>query len=89
MDVQQAQQWDSRGNFFATAAEAMSRILVEKAREKRSHKHRGDRVRLELSHVDLVATAQADWLLNLNEALQRLEQDHPSLHRNLCCLCQV
>ncbi len=77
VDVEKAQQWDSRGHFFAAAAEAMRRILVEKAREKLSQKRGGDRARLELSHVDLVGSDQDDWLLDLDEALQRLEQDHP------------
>ena len=77
VDVEKAQQWDSRGHFFAAAAEAMRRILVEKAREKLSQKRGGDRARLELSHVDLVASDREDWLLDLDEALQRLEQDHP------------
>jgi RNA polymerase sigma factor (TIGR02999 family) len=76
VDVQQAQQWDSRGHFFAAAAEAMRRILVENARQKRSTKRGGDRARLELSHVDVVASDREDWLLDLDEALHRLEQDN-------------
>src|ERR687891_2559886 len=42
VDVEQAQRWDSRGHFFAAAAEAMRRILVEQARRKRSRKRGGD-----------------------------------------------
>ncbi len=60
VDVEKAQQWDSRGHFFAAAAEAIRRILVEKVREKLSQKRGGDRVRLELSHVDLVTRDQED-----------------------------
>src|SRR5437762_2798589 len=45
VDVAQVQRWDSRGHFFAAAAEAMRRILVESARRKRSGKHGGDRDR--------------------------------------------
>jgi RNA polymerase sigma factor (TIGR02999 family) len=77
VDFERTQQWDSRGHFFAAAAEAMRRILVEKARGKLSQKRGGNRVRLELSHVELVAGDQEDWLLELDEALQQLEQVHP------------
>ena len=77
VDVEKTQQWDSRGHFFAAAAEAMRRILVEKAREMLSQKRGGDRARLALSHVDLVGGDHDDWLLDLDEALQQLEQDHP------------
>ena len=77
VDSERTQQWDSRGHFFAAAAEAMRRILVEKARGKLSQKRGGNRVRLELSHGELVAGDQEDWLLELDEALQQLEQDHP------------
>src|SRR5438046_2396323 len=48
VDVDQAQHWDSRGHFFAAAAEAMRRILVDNARRKQSQKRGGDRVRLDL-----------------------------------------
>lgn len=43
VDVGKAQHWDSRGHFFAAAAEAMRRILVERARQKQRHKHGGGR----------------------------------------------
>lgn len=77
VDVDKAQQWDSRGHFFAAAAEAMRRILVERAREKVSQKRGGGRARLTLSHIDVAASDQDNWLLDMDEALQRLEQDHP------------
>src|SRR5438445_5068324 len=48
VDVKQAQQWNSRGHFFAAAAEAMRRILVDQARRKQAEKHGGGRVRLDL-----------------------------------------
>src|ERR1700675_2664527 len=48
VDAEKAQQWDSRGHFFAAAAEAMRRILVDNARRKRRPKHGGDRKRIEL-----------------------------------------
>jgi RNA polymerase sigma factor (TIGR02999 family) len=77
MDVEKTQAWDSRGHFFAAAAEAMRRILVEKAREKQSQKRGGDRARLEIENVDLVTGDRDDWLLDLDEALHRLEEMHP------------
>src|SRR6516162_4082156 len=49
VDVEQAQHWDSRGHFFAAAAEAMRRILVDNARRKRAIKHGGQRPRLDIA----------------------------------------
>ncbi|MFI5461046.1 MAG: ECF-type sigma factor [Isosphaerales bacterium] len=73
VDVEKAQHWNSRGHFFGAAAEAMRRILVERARHKRSLKAGGDRHRQDLSDVDL-ATVEPDIdLLALNEALEKLE----------------
>lgn len=69
-----AQCWDSRGHFFAAAAEAMRRILVETARRKRSQKHGGGRQRLDIDQAPLVAPEPADALLDLDEALDRLQQ---------------
>ncbi|MHB9065997.1 MAG: ECF-type sigma factor [Pirellulaceae bacterium] len=77
VDVEKAQHWDSRGHFFAAAAEAMRRILVEKARQRSSQRRGGDRARLALPDVDLGAIDRDDWLLDVDEALQRLAQDHP------------
>src|SRR5947208_17059798 len=71
-DTEKVQQWNSRGHFFAAAAEAMRRILVERARHKRSLKAGGDRHRLELADVDPgVAAPDAD-LLALDEVLEKL-----------------
>ena len=53
------------------------RILVEKAREKLSQKRGSDRARQDLSDVDVVARDRDDWLLDLDQALQQLERDHP------------
>src|SRR5512136_2658726 len=49
VDVDRAQHWDSRGHFFAAAAEAMRRILIDQARRKRRPKHGGDRKRVDLN----------------------------------------
>ena len=68
------QHWDSRGHFFVAAAEAMRRILVERARQRKSLKRGGERKRVEL-HADLaVADERPDELLALNDALAELEK---------------
>src|SRR5262249_40335041 len=66
--------WDSRGHFFAAAAEAMRRILVENARRRRRRKREGERVRVDLSAVNPVAPALDDDLRDLNDALPRLAE---------------
>ena len=77
VDVEKAQQWDSRGHFFAAAAEAMRRILVERARKKKRLKRGGDRVRADLLEHDLTMDAAADEVLAVNDALKRLGQEDP------------
>ena len=69
--------WSSRGHFFAAAAEAMRRILIESARRRRSLKAGGDRHRLDLTEVDVPAPGQAIDLIALDEALRKLEQQEP------------
>jgi RNA polymerase sigma factor (TIGR02999 family) len=64
--------WDGRGHFFAAAAEAMRRIIVENARRKNRHKHGGGRQRIELAQEHLVVLPTPDKLLALDEALTRL-----------------
>jgi RNA polymerase sigma factor (TIGR02999 family) len=64
--------WNSRGHFFAAAAEAMRRILVENARHKHRLRHGGGRQRLDLDAVDPTVQAADDRLLALGEALERL-----------------
>src|SRR5262245_17676832 len=59
VDVAQAQHWNSRGRFFAAAAEAVRRILVENARRKQGGKHGGDRRRLDLDEACLVEAQPA------------------------------
>jgi RNA polymerase sigma factor (TIGR02999 family) len=77
VDVEQQQRWDSRGHFFAAAAEAMRRILVENARRKLSLKGGGEYERLELQDGDVACEAPGDDLIALDEALGRLEQVSP------------
>src|SRR3954470_19539179 len=72
VDVGKAQQWNSRGHFFAAAAEAMRRILIETARRKQSPKHGGALARHDLGAVDLAAPGSSDEVLALDEAMQKL-----------------
>jgi RNA polymerase sigma factor (TIGR02999 family) len=70
--------WDNRGHFFAAAAEAMRRILVENARRKQAVKHGGGRRRLDLDGVDpALEESSGDDLLALDEALRQLEAKDP------------
>jgi RNA polymerase sigma factor (TIGR02999 family) len=75
------QRWDSRGHFFAAAAEAMRRILIDRAREKRSQKRGGGRKRLNVDAIDLVAQATPDQLLALDEALAKLAREDAAAAR--------
>jgi RNA polymerase sigma factor (TIGR02999 family) len=72
-----AQKWDSRGHFFAAAAEAMRRILIDNARRKRTEKHGGQRERLDLDAVDIAADAPSEDLLALDEALTKFAAEDP------------
>ncbi|WP_165250376.1 ECF-type sigma factor [Paludisphaera soli] len=69
--------WDSRGHFFAAAAEAMRRILVDNARRKRTTKHGGGHRRRDLDEVEIAAGEPTDDLLALDEALARLAAEDP------------
>jgi RNA polymerase sigma factor (TIGR02999 family) len=75
---EQPQDWNGRGHFFAAAAEAMRRILVEAARRKRRLKHGGGLVRLELDDVLPAAPELNEDLLALDEALTRLAVNDPT-----------
>jgi RNA polymerase sigma factor (TIGR02999 family) len=78
VDAQGAGEWDGRGHFFAAAAEAMRRILVDGARRKRSLKGGGVRRREALDHVELaIEPPPVIDLLALDEALARLERTEP------------
>jgi RNA polymerase sigma factor (TIGR02999 family) len=74
VDVANAQHWNSRGHFFAAAAEAMRRILVENARRKGSIKRGGGRRPEELPESELLAPKPSDDLLALDEALTQLAE---------------
>jgi RNA polymerase sigma factor (TIGR02999 family) len=69
--------WENRGHFFAAAAEAMRRILVDAARRKRTHKHGGHRRRVELRDAPARSNVMDEQLLALDEALTRLAAEDP------------
>jgi RNA polymerase sigma factor (TIGR02999 family) len=77
VDVDRAQHFNSRGHFFAAAAEAMRRILIEAARRKQSHKRGGDLARQGLDGVDLAAPEGLEDALALDAALQKLARHDP------------
>jgi RNA polymerase sigma factor (TIGR02999 family) len=74
VDVQRAEQWDSRRHFFAAAAEAMRRILVESARRRQSQK-RGGHLRREAVKLDRLTEMSNEQLLDVSAALEQLEQE--------------
>jgi RNA polymerase sigma factor (TIGR02999 family) len=68
----QPREWNGRGHFFAAAAEAMRRILVEAARRKASRRHGGEQARVELGDLPAAAATAPDDLLAIDEALTKL-----------------
>jgi len=76
VDVEKAQQWDGRGHFFAAAAEAMRRILVDNARHKLSQKAGHGRQRQPLQDVEATVGASPDDQLAIDEALTKLEREN-------------
>ena len=78
VDQDKAPQWNSRGHFFAAAAEAMRRILVERARQRRSLKKGGGRNRVDLEEALSVADDSAEDFLALDEALEKLAHEDPN-----------
>ncbi len=77
VDVEKSQSWNSRGHFFGAAAEAMRRILVERARRRERIKHGGDRRREEFELLEIAAPEAPDDLVALDEALDRLSENDP------------
>jgi RNA polymerase sigma factor (TIGR02999 family) len=70
------QRWDNRGHFFAAAAAAMRRILVNRARDKNCQKRGGGWKRADLNHLAAVEDASAEELLALDDALERLAREN-------------
>jgi RNA polymerase sigma factor (TIGR02999 family) len=81
VDQEQAQRWNSRGHFFAAAAEAMRRILIERARRKKADKAGGGWQRHELLDAELAVDSAGDDLFAVDEALTRLAAAHPRAAR--------
>ena len=77
VDGAEARHWNSRGHFFAAAAEAMRRILVENARRKKTEKRGGQRRRIDLSRAEPLEQADPDALLDLDELLTLLADEDP------------
>jgi RNA polymerase sigma factor (TIGR02999 family) len=77
IDDELAQRWNTRGHFFAAAAEAMRRILIDSARRKQRLKRGGDWQRVGLDLVDPPCDALQDQLLSLDQSLVRLEAHDP------------
>lgn len=68
--------WDGRAHFFAAAAEAMRRILIDRARRKHAVRHGGDQQRVELQDSDVLAVATDDRLIAVSDALDKLAIEH-------------
>jgi RNA polymerase sigma factor (TIGR02999 family) len=77
VDVERAQHWNSRGHFFAAAAESMRRILVDNARRKQSKKRGGGRVRLDVDQLAAATSERADDVLDIDAALVGLAKADP------------
>ena len=72
-----AQDWNSRNHFFVAAAQAMRRILIERARQKSRLKRGGDQQRVPLEELDLATNADTETLLLVEEAMERLAVADP------------
>ena len=77
VDVEQRKRWDGRGHFFAAAAEAMRRVLVNHARDRARLKRRATRTRVDLDRMTTLAAASDHDLVELDEALDRLAHEFP------------
>jgi RNA polymerase sigma factor (TIGR02999 family) len=71
------QSWDNRGHFFAAAAEAMRRILVNRARDKSRLKRGGDRKKIEFDEIQHVFESDPDDLIDLDDAIEALAEQDP------------
>ena len=78
VDVSEAQRWNSRGHFYAAAAEAMRRILVDRARQKRALKRGGDWERIKFDSANLGDKSPVDELLAVNELFDNLAAAYPT-----------
>jgi RNA polymerase sigma factor (TIGR02999 family) len=78
VDTETARGWNSSGHFFAAAAHAMRRILIERARSKKRQKWGGEWRRVDLDNLDLFSSVTPDQLLSLDDAIERLAVEDPT-----------
>jgi RNA polymerase sigma factor (TIGR02999 family) len=69
--------WNNRGHFFGAAAEAMRRILIDRARKRHRQRHGSGLVRVDISQMDIAITTDDELLLRVNDALEKLEKEAP------------
>jgi RNA polymerase sigma factor (TIGR02999 family) len=81
VDVEKAQHWDSRGHFFAAAAEAIRRILVDNARQKGRLKRGAELVRHDVHEIEIIAPGKPVDILAIDEALRKLEASNDTAAR--------
>ncbi len=79
--AQNAQPWDSQGHFFAAAAEAMRRILLNRARDKKRVKRGGDHRRVDLDQIEVALDTSDEQLIELDDALTQLALEDPDAAR--------
>jgi RNA polymerase sigma factor (TIGR02999 family) len=77
VDTERSQHWNSRGHFFAAAAKAMRRILLDRARDKKRLKRGGNRRRIDLDQVEIALDSNEDQLIALDEALILFAKEDP------------
>ena len=73
----QNQSWENRAHFFSAAAEAMRRVLIDRARHKQAAKHGGDWERVDMATIDAPAQTDEDTLLRVNDSLETLAHEDP------------
>lgn len=81
LGAQQVQRWDSKGHFFAAAAEAMRRILLNRARDKKRVKRGGKRPRVDLDQIEIALDTNDEQLIALDEALTAFAVEDPEAAR--------
>jgi RNA polymerase sigma factor (TIGR02999 family) len=81
VDAAKIQRWDSRGHFFAAAAEAMRRILLNRARDKKRAKRGGERHRVDLDQIEIALDTNDEELIALDDALTQLAEEDPDSAR--------
>ena len=79
VDVENPQDWNTQGHFFAAAALAMRRILIDNARKKKALRRGGGRGKLSLDQVNVANPDDPEFLLGLDECLERLAEEHPEV----------